>query len=194
MLFGLAQRGDAPHWLLDTTASGVPLKAILLSTVFGYVGVALDYISPGTVFLFLLNSSGAIALFVYLLISLSEIRMRRDLEREQGKLLVPMWGYPYLSICTAALMVVVIASLAVHSDTRSQLLMSVVSIVICFALFYVKRFNERRTGTQREPATLAADTTSSPDGTLVVERRAAQQVESLDGTRSAGSGSRPPKS
>ena len=40
------------------------------------------YTSPNTVFLFLVNSSGAIALFVYLLIAVSQLRMRARLERE----------------------------------------------------------------------------------------------------------------
>ena len=56
---------------------GVPVKAILLTSSIGFASTIISYLSPDTVFLFLVNSSGAIALFVYLLIAVSELRMRR---------------------------------------------------------------------------------------------------------------------
>ena len=83
MLFALARRGDAPKGLLDVNGRGVPVKAILLTTSIGFLSVILAYISPETVFLFLVNSSGAVALFVYLLIAVAQLRMRRQLERER---------------------------------------------------------------------------------------------------------------
>ena len=46
-------------------------------------------------FLFLVNSSGTIALFVYLLIAVSQLRMRARLEREAPeRLTVRMWLFP----------------------------------------------------------------------------------------------------
>ena len=40
------------------------------------------YFFPEEIFTWLINASGAIALFVYLLIAISELVMRRRLERE----------------------------------------------------------------------------------------------------------------
>ena len=51
-----------------STRRGVPVKAILLSVSIGFLSVIFNAISPDKVFLFLVNSSGAVALFVYLLI------------------------------------------------------------------------------------------------------------------------------
>ena len=82
MLFALTRHGDAPQGLTDTTGRGVPMKVILLGTLVGYVAVLMAYFFPDTVFLFLLNSSEAVALFVYLLIAVSELQMRACLERE----------------------------------------------------------------------------------------------------------------
>ncbi len=60
-------------------------------------------ISPEKVFLFLLNSSGAVALFVYLLIAISQVILRRRYEREAPeKLEVRMWGFPWLSYLVIA--------------------------------------------------------------------------------------------
>lgn len=62
---------------------GVPVYAILVETVFGYAAVVMNYVSPGTVFSLLLNSSGADALSVYRPIAVSELGMRRRPERER---------------------------------------------------------------------------------------------------------------
>jgi GABA permease len=88
MLFALTRHGDAPQGLTDTTARCVPAKAILLGTVVGYVAVLMAFFFPNTVFLFLVNSSGAVALLVYLLIAVSELRMRARFEREDPERLL----------------------------------------------------------------------------------------------------------
>jgi L-asparagine transporter-like permease len=81
MLFVLAARHEAPGRMLSINRRGVPAWAILASSVIGFLCVIAAYVSPDQVFLFLLNSSGAIILFVYLMICLSQLRMRRMIER-----------------------------------------------------------------------------------------------------------------
>src|SRR6478752_480799 len=73
MLFVLAARREAPVALITVNRRGVPVWAILFSTVVGFLCVIAAAIAPDTVFLFLLNSSGAIILFVYLLIAVSQL-------------------------------------------------------------------------------------------------------------------------
>ena len=69
MLFVLAARREAPAQLVRVTRRGVPAIAILASSVIGFLCVIAAAISPDTIFAFLLNSSGAVILFVYLLIA-----------------------------------------------------------------------------------------------------------------------------
>src|ERR671927_1921346 len=96
----LAARREAPVRLITVNRRGVPMWAILASTVVGFLSVIAAYVSPDTVFLFLLNSSGAVILFVYLLITLSQLRMRPTIPPE--RLRVKMWFYPVLTLLTAA--------------------------------------------------------------------------------------------
>jgi GABA permease len=84
MLFVLAARREAPLALITVNRRGVPMWAILTSTVVGFLCVIAAYVSPDTVFLFLLNSSGAIILFVYLLIAISQIVLRRRRPRRRS--------------------------------------------------------------------------------------------------------------
>ena len=79
MLFALTGHGDAPRFLARLSRNGVPSRAILLGTLFGYVAVIMSYVSPDTVFAFLVNSYGTVALFVYLFIAVSQLRLRARL-------------------------------------------------------------------------------------------------------------------
>jgi GABA permease len=139
VLFALSKRGDAPAFVQQTNHRGVPVKAILFCTMIGYVGVAMAYVSPETVFMFLLNSSGAIVLFVYALICIAQIRMRRQLEREAPeKLRLKMWLFPYLSYLTLFAIGVVVASMYFVEGSRSQLLLSFVSLGVVVGAYAVR--------------------------------------------------------
>ena len=97
MMYSLAKRGDAPAVLKHTTKVGVPYAAVFGSTLIGAAIAVLNYFAPKGVFEFLLASSGAIALLVYLVIAISQLRMRRRLERENTELKFRMWLFPYLT-------------------------------------------------------------------------------------------------
>ncbi|HUO40578.1 MAG TPA: amino acid permease, partial [Mycobacterium sp.] len=89
MLFVLAARREAPAKLVEVTPRGVPAYAILSSAVIGLLCVIAAAFAPDTIFAFLLNSSGAIILFVYLLIVISQIVLRYRTPDSQLK--VKMW-------------------------------------------------------------------------------------------------------
>src|ERR1700722_978984 len=113
MMMALARRGDAPRGLARLTSRGVPVPAILMSTLFGYCAVVMSYVSPERVFPFIVQSYGTVAVFVYILIAVSQLRLRARLEREEPeRLRVRMWGYPGLTIVAIAGMVVIVAAMA----------------------------------------------------------------------------------
>ena len=114
MMFALAHRGDAPQWSVQLNSRGVPARAILLATSVGYVSVIAAALWPETIFLWLVNSSGAVALFVYLMI---------------------------------AAIVVVIASMALVDDVRSQLWWSLGSLAVVLGAYFVRS----RVGGHRVP-------------------------------------------
>jgi GABA permease len=139
MLFALARRGDAPKALLEVNSRGVPVKAILLSVSVGFVSVIFDAISPDKVFLFLVNSSGAVALFCYILIALAELRMRRQLEAEAPeRLKLRMWLFPWLTYLAIAAMVAVIVAMAFVDDARPQLIPSFISLIVVVGAAFLR--------------------------------------------------------
>ena len=137
MLFVLAERKEAPQRLVRVNRRGVPAWAILSSTVVGFLSVIAAYTSPDTVFLFLLNSSGAVILFVYLLIAISQLVLRRRTPDEE--LVVRMWLYPFLTILTIVGVLAVLVQLGLSADTRSQLVLGLGSWAVALVAWAVTR-------------------------------------------------------
>jgi GABA permease len=141
MLFALTRHNDAPGFFTDTTRRGVPMWAILAGTSFAYISVVIYYFFPEEIFTWLINASGAIALFAYLLIAISELVMRRRLEREApDRLQLKMWLYPWLTYLSIAAMVAVLIAMAVIPDQRPLLIASVISAAVILVAYLLRRW------------------------------------------------------
>ncbi|EDX22651.1 amino acid permease [Streptomyces sp. Mg1] len=139
MAFSLGERGDAPKAFAKVNKKGVPTAAILGSVVFGFVAVYFNYAFKDTVFNFLLNSSGAIALFVWLVICLTQLRMRKILVREApDKLTVKMWLFPYLTYATAAMITFVLAYMVYDKDNRETVTLSLLVAAVVLVIGVVR--------------------------------------------------------
>src|SRR3954454_13959879 len=157
VLFVLPARGEARVGLMTVTKSGVPRPAILTSSVIGFLCVIAAAVSPDTVFLFLLNSSGAVILFVYLLIAISQIVLRR--RTSPDKLIVKIWLFPALSIFVIAAIVAVLLQMALNADARTQLILSLLSWAVLLVLYVPPK--RRHSKPAAEPVAAAEPTEQS---------------------------------
>lgn len=97
---------------------------------------------PDTVFAFLLNSSGAVALFVWLVICFAQLRMRGIILRESPeKLVVRMWCFPYLTWVTIGVILFVLVYMLTDETGRQQVLLSLLAAVLVVAVALIR---ERR--------------------------------------------------
>jgi GABA permease len=178
MLFVLAARREAPVGLMTVSKSGVPRPAILTSSIIGFLCVIAAAVSPDTVFLFLLNSSGAVILFVYLLIAISQIVLRR--RTSPDKLIVKMWLFPTLSILVVVAIVAVLVQMALNADARTQLILSLLSWAVLLVLYVAtKRMRSK-------PAAVpvaAAEPTGEAQRVLVLANETVEGTELLDELR-----------
>jgi GABA permease len=140
MLFSLAKRGDAPKVLLRLSKKGVPIPAVLLSTIAAYICAIFNFVSPDKLFLFLVNASGAIALLVYLVIAVSHMRLRIKYEKENpGVLKLKMWMFPYLTWVTIVSMIVILISMAFVESMRSQFYLTMLIAVMVVGSYFVSK-------------------------------------------------------
>ncbi|WP_130887238.1 GABA permease [Pseudomonas sp. Sample_21] len=143
MLYSLGRRGDAPPALKMTSAAGVPRAAVIASTVIGAGVTLLSYFMPAGLFQFLLASSGAIALLVYLVIAISQLRMRRRLEREKVEMTLRMWLFPWLTWLVIAF---ICAALAVMMITPEHRLEVTSTIGLALLISFVGLITSRQHG------------------------------------------------
>lgn len=153
LLFVMGDRGDAPKWMSSTNSKGVPAKGILSCTVVGYVCVVLSALWPDTIFMFLINASGVVFLFVYLMICLSELRLRRKWERENPEILqFRMWLYPALPILVTLAIIAVLVTLGFRDENRVELIQGIIVWICLTGLYFVTRKKDTPTaGSQDEP-------------------------------------------
>ena len=81
VLFILADRGDAPQVLVKLNARRVPVVSVLIGAAAGFLGIIAATEAPQEVFDFLVSSSGALIVFVYMIICVAQIALRRRRER-----------------------------------------------------------------------------------------------------------------
>ena len=104
MLYGLAQQGNAPKFLMKINARGVPVLAIALSALFTLSGVVLDYFVPAKALNILMSLVVTTLVINWAMISLSHLRFRTAKNREGSKPAFPALWFPYANyLCVAFL-------------------------------------------------------------------------------------------
>ena len=158
MAYSLARRGDAPEAVSRTTAKGVPLLAVVLTSAAALAALAANYLLPAQVFQFLLATSGALALLMYLVIAITQLCMRRKLVALGKQLEVRMWLFPWLTLFTIVLIVSVFAIMAAFPGQRAELLstLGLTAVLVAIGTYLQKRqpaLSAQRSALQFETST-----------------------------------------
>lgn len=146
-MFGLAKNGEAPQSCVQLSRSKVPMRSILIASLFSYGALAASVLSPDRVFNFLVNASGAIMLFIYLLIAFAQLRLRARFEAEAPeRLQIRMWLYPYGTWVAIAGMAAVLILMGLSAKHAIELWTSVI-VTAAFMVGYwiLKRMKSGRT-------------------------------------------------
>jgi GABA permease len=77
---------------------------------------------------------------VYVLIAISQLKLRRRLEREMPeRLRLRMWGFPYLTYCAILAMLAIVIAMAFIPAQRAALVFGCVSVMVLLAVFALRR-------------------------------------------------------
>ncbi|MDT0450304.1 amino acid permease [Streptomyces hesseae] len=148
MVFSLAERKEAPRALLKVSTGGVPRRAVLASVAFGFASVILNLKWPDSIFQYLLNAVGSVLLFVWGLIAVSQLRLRRRIERETPeRLTLRMWCFPYLTWVALAAMAAVLVLMLTDDTARPQLLWSAGATAAVVVVALLRDLRQRSSAT-----------------------------------------------
>lgn len=131
MMYGMAQRGQAPAVMGRVSRSGVPWMTVIVMIAALLFGVLLNYAIPDRVFLVIASMATFATVFVWLMILLAQYRSRRRMDPAAAAALkfpVPFW--PYGQLVAIGFLVFVIALLAFDADSRVALVVGAVWLVL----------------------------------------------------------------
>ena len=150
VLFILAERGDAPQGLVKLNARRVPVRSVWMSALAGLLGLLANTQYPDTVFAFLVNASGGLMVFVYMMVTFAQIRLRRERERAGEPVpAVQMWLFPWASYAAIAGMFAVLIAMALSAQA-GELYASLGTLVVACVAYLLVRAG--RAATVRSPA------------------------------------------
>ncbi|UBM24251.1 amino acid permease [Pseudomonas sp. p1(2021b)] len=122
MMYGMAQNGQAPSGFSRLSRFGVPWMTVVVMGVALLLGVVLNYLVPENLFLILAAVVTFSIVWVWLMILLSQVAMRRGMSREEIAALdfpVPLWPVgPALAI---VFMLFIFGVLGWFPDTRTAM-------------------------------------------------------------------------
>ena len=154
VLFVLAERGDAPKALVRLNERRVPTGSVLIGAVAGFLGIVAATETPQAVFDFLVSSSGALIVYVYMAIVIAQIRLRLRRERAgEPKPAILMWLFPWVSVAAILAMGAVLLAMAFTPALKQDFYTSIVTLSVAVIAYLAVRRRRRGAGqSARKPA------------------------------------------
>ncbi|AZA11153.1 amino acid permease [Corynebacterium gerontici] len=128
LVHSLAERGDAPKVFAATNKQGVPTSSVILSMVFAFLSVGLQYWNPPGLLAFLLNAVGGCLIVIWVLIAFSYLKLHPIMKRNGELTSVRMWGYPWLTWVTLAAIAGLVMLMLFDDSSRGQ----ITSVLVIF--------------------------------------------------------------
>lgn len=139
MLYGMAQNGQAPQVFTKLSRNGVPWMTIVVMVGVLLVGVVLNYLIPENIFVIIASIATFATVWVWLMILLSQIGMRRKLSTAEIKALdFPVIGWPYAPAFAVVFMLFVLGIIAYFPDSRPAIYVGAAWLVILWFAYYLK--------------------------------------------------------
>ena len=148
LVFDMAKDHCAPGFFLKQNRAGSPINAVILSMVFAFASVGLQFWNPPGLLAFLFNAVGGCLLVIWSFIVASFIKLHPVL-RDNGELTeIHVPGFPWLPWVTAAalggLTLLMLFDPAARNQVISVLILAAVLIILSFVLP-----TGQRTGSQK---------------------------------------------
>ncbi|MDA3625645.1 amino acid permease [Saccharopolyspora sp. WRP15-2] len=138
MLFGMAERGQAPAIMGRVSRNGVPWMTVVIMTGALLIGVVLNYVVPEDIFTIIASIATFATVWVWLMIMLSHYQARRKMSAEEAAALkfpAPLW--PFAQIVAIAFLAFVVVLLAFSAETRVALIVGAVWLVLLSLGFWL---------------------------------------------------------
>ncbi|WP_428233179.1 amino acid permease [Flavobacterium sp.] len=141
MLYGLADQGNAPQFLMKLNKQSVPINAILISSCFAAICILINKIVPKEAFSILMSLVVSCLIINWVMISYTHLRFRRSKDKEGTKTKFASLFYPVSNyIC----FVFLLGILSIMWITDMKLSVELIPIwlgilFVCYKVFKIKK-------------------------------------------------------
>ncbi|MBS0909528.1 amino acid permease [Tatumella sp. JGM118] len=144
MLLNLSEQGHALPVFKKINKRGIPVPAITFSVIMLLIGVALNYLAPGEVFVWLSAVSTFASIWTWIIILFSQLRFRAGLsaqDKAKTLLLVPL--YPLSSILALLFMFGVLIIMLMQPELRGAVVVGLGWIGMLTLFYYLFGYNRQ---------------------------------------------------
>jgi hypothetical protein len=136
LVFDMAKDHCAPKFFLKTNHSGSPINAVILSMIFAFASVGLQFWNPPGLLTFLFNAVGGCLLVVWAFIVASFLKLHPQLKANGELTDIRVPGYPWLPWATATALAALTIFMLFDPSARNQ----VIAVIILFAALVALSF------------------------------------------------------
>lgn len=141
MLYGLADQGNAPKFLMKLNKQSVPINAILISSCFAAICILINKVIPEEAFSILMSLVVSSLIINWVMISYTHLKFREAKDKENAKTKFPSLFYPISNyIC----FVFLLGILSIMWMTNMKLSVELIPIwlgilFVCYKVFKTKK-------------------------------------------------------
>lgn len=152
MLYGMANRGQAPRIFQKLSRNGVPWMTVVVMAGVLLIGVVLNYLIPENVFVIIASIATFATVWVWLMILLSQVAMRRKLSTAEIKALdFPVFGWPYAPAFAIGFMVFILVMMGYFPDSRPAIYVGITWLALLTIAYRIWVKPEQSLGKESEP-------------------------------------------
>ena len=149
MLYGMANRGQAPRVFQKLSRNGVPWMTVVVMAGVLLIGVVLNYLIPENVFMIIASIATFATVWVWLMILLSQVAMRRKLSTAEIKALdFPVIGWPYAPAFAIGFMVFILVMMGYVPDSRPAIYVGITWLVLLMIAYRIWVKPQQNSGKQ----------------------------------------------
>ncbi|WP_251549673.1 amino acid permease [Neobacillus muris] len=136
-LFSMAQSGSAAKSLAKTSAKGIPLAGIAITSLCIAIGIYFAYVTPSKVINYLMTIPGFTVMVVWIFICLAQLKLRAAYKTKPGFLVK---GFPYTTILAViGLSIIFIGFLISPSNLMGSSISILILAVLTIVSFIMKK-------------------------------------------------------
>lgn len=139
MLYGLAEQGNAPRFLMKLNRHSVPTRAIIVSSCFAAICILINKFIPEEAFRILMSLVVSCLIINWIMISFTHLKFRKAKDFENVRTLFPSILYPFSNYVCMVFLAAILVIMTLTGMHISVLLIPVWLLVLYLTYFFKSR-------------------------------------------------------